>query len=146
MATAEDVKQTVSVIDGGNEDEVVEDQLDQLKKQYDTICEMWVEYRTECDRIINAEEKIEEDGVMDNSWDRIERKFDNICELWRLKKQYNEMVTEYNIEYRKYQDNMKATIMNMTAKSEEVLQHQEQQSSHNNDTENIGLKSNINDN
>lgn len=28
------------------------------------------------------------------------------------------MVTEYNIEYRKYQDNMKATTMNMTEKLE----------------------------
>ena len=56
------------------------------------------------------------------------------------------MASEYNIEYRKYKDNMKARMMNITAKSEEVLQHQEQQLSNNDDTENIDLKSNINDN
>ena len=36
-----------------------------------------------------------------------------------LKKQYDDMVTEYNIEYRKYNDNMKARMMNVAVKSED---------------------------
>merc|ERR1711884_451853 len=109
------------------EDGVVEDQLDRLKKQYNTVCEMWAEYRTACDRCRKEEENVKEDGVVEDISDRIERKFGIICEVFRSKKQYDEMVTEYNIEYRKYKDNMKATMMNITAKLEEMLQHQEQQ-------------------
>ena len=62
MTTAEEAEQTVSVIDGGEEDTVVEDQLDRLKKQYDAICETWTAYRIACDRLTKEEEMSRKTG------------------------------------------------------------------------------------
>ena len=112
-------------------DVVVEDQLDRLKKQYNTVCEMWLEYRTARDGLTKEEENVEEDGVAEDSWNRTKKEFlkfgEKFCEMCRLKKQYDDKVTEYKTEYKKYRDNSKATMTNITEKLEEMVQHQEQQ-------------------
>merc|ERR1719464_1211456 len=62
----------------------------------------------------------------------------------RREVQFEELKTMM-MEFKQRQE-QEAILLMMTEKSEEVLQHQEQQLSNNDDTENIGLKLNINDN
>ena len=73
MTTAEEAEQTCVIDDSGTkeeenveEDEVVEDQLDRLKKQYNTVCEVCAEWTTASDRWRKEEENIGEDGVVED--------------------------------------------------------------------------------
>ena len=93
MATADEAEQTCIIDDSGTkeeenveEDEVVEDQLDRLKKQYNAVCEVCAEWATASDRWIKEEEKIGEDGVVEDSWDRTKRVYDILCEVFWSKK------------------------------------------------------------
>ena len=89
--------------DGGEEDTVVEDQLDRLKKQYDDICQTWEAYRIACNRLTKEEENVKEDWVVEDSW--------NWAVMKSYKKQYDDMLTEYTKECEKYRDHMKVTMM-----------------------------------
>ena len=126
MTKAKEAEQTCVIDDSGTkeeentkEDKAVEDQLDWLKKQYNTICEMWAEYRTEYNRMTKEEENVKEDGVVEDQFDWMKKQYDKICEMYWMKKQYDsicEMETEYRIEYKKYQDSKKVLTMNTMVK------------------------------
>ena len=94
-----------------------------------------------------AAEKIEEDGVVEDSWDWRKRTFNNICVIFWLHQEQQEEISltmKDGTQNNFVDNNNRSSTQRLDAFDMESID--DMKSSHNDDTENIGVKSNINDN
>ena len=76
---------------------------ERLMKQYEVIRQTREAYRISCEMLTKQEEEnVDEDWVEEDS--------QNWAAMKLNKKQYDDMLTEYTTDYKKYRENMKATM------------------------------------
>merc|ERR1712029_805974 len=76
---------------------------ERLMKQYKVIRQAREMYRKACDSLAKEEENAEEDWVVEESY--------NWALMKSFKKEYDDRLTEYTLDYKKYRDRMKETTM-----------------------------------